>query len=138
MWAPFTPTMLAGYPAQAISAAVAAAPPASISAGTRRPRSDPSAQAMPSRYGTSQPAGRLTQPTQEGPCRPNRTRSATATTATGKAAAHAPNRRTSHMAAGVSAVSTAYTPRNHSGLMTRNTMRVHGRGRDAGQASCRP
>ena len=49
MWAPFTPTMLAGYPAQAISAAVAAAPPASISAGTRRPRSDPSAQAMPSR-----------------------------------------------------------------------------------------
>jgi hypothetical protein len=30
--------MLAGYPAQAISAAVAAAPPASISAGTRRLR----------------------------------------------------------------------------------------------------
>ena len=44
----------------------------------------------------------------------------TATTATGKAAAHAPNRRVSHMATGVSAVSTAYTPRNHSGLMTRN------------------
>ena len=76
---------------------------------------------MPSRYGTSQPAGRLTQPTQEGPCRPNRTRSATATTAAGKAAAHAPNRLTSHMAAGVSAVSPAYTPRNHSGLMTRNS-----------------
>ena len=46
---PFTPTMLAGYPAQAMSAAVAAAPPASISAGIRRPRSEPSAQAMPSR-----------------------------------------------------------------------------------------
>jgi hypothetical protein len=40
--------MLAGYPAQAISAAVAAAPPASISAGPRRPRSDPCAQAKPS------------------------------------------------------------------------------------------
>ena len=49
MRAPFTPTMLAGYPAQAISTAVAAAPPASISAGTRRPRSDPWAQATPSR-----------------------------------------------------------------------------------------
>jgi hypothetical protein len=72
--------MLAGYPAQMISAAVAATPPASISAGTRRPRSEPSAQAMPSRYGTSQPAGRLIQPTQEGPDRPNLTRSATATT----------------------------------------------------------
>ena len=76
---------------------------------------------MPSRYGTSQPAGRLTQPTQEGPCRPNRTTSATATTAAGKAAAPAPNRLTSHMAAGVSAVNPAYTPRNHSGLITRNS-----------------
>jgi hypothetical protein len=49
MWPPFTPTMLAGYPAQVISAAVAATPPTSISAGPRRPRSEPSAQAMPSR-----------------------------------------------------------------------------------------
>jgi hypothetical protein len=63
----------------------------------------------------------LIQPTQDGPDRPNRTRSAAATTATGKAAAHAPNRLTSHRAAGVIAVSPAYTPRNHSGLYTRNS-----------------
>jgi hypothetical protein len=63
----------------------------------------------------------LIQPTQDGPPRPNRTRSAAATTATGNAAAHAPNRLTSHMAAGVAAVSPAYTHRNHSGLMTRNS-----------------
>ena len=63
----------------------------------------------------------MNQPTQDGPCRPNLTRSATATTAAGKAAAQAPNRRTSHTAAGVSAVSPAYTPRNHSGLITRNS-----------------
>ena len=81
----------------------------------------PRAQAMPTRYGTSQPAGRLIQPTQDGPPRPNRTRSATATTAMGKAAAHTPNRLTSHIAAGVIAVSPAYTPRNHSGLYTRNS-----------------
>ena len=49
MAAPFTPTMLAGYPAQTTSAAVAAAPPASISAGTRQPRNAPRAHAMPSR-----------------------------------------------------------------------------------------
>ena len=49
MRAPFTPTMLAGYPAQAISAAVAPAPPASIAAGTFQPRNAPRAHAIPSR-----------------------------------------------------------------------------------------
>src|ERR1700749_4144126 len=71
--------------------------------------------------GRDEPAGRLTQPPQEAPDTPNLSRSATATMATGNAAAHAPNRLTSHMAAGVSAVSTAYTPRNHSGLITRKS-----------------
>ena len=118
MAAPFTPTMLAGYPAHTISAAVAAAPPASMSAGPRRPRSEPSAHATPSRYGTSQPAGKLTQPTQDGPPRPNRTRSAAATTTAGNAAANPPSRPASRIATGVSAVSPAYTPRNHSGLTT--------------------
>jgi len=46
MAAPFTPTMLAGYPAQAMRAAVAQPPAASISAGPRRLRSAPNAQAM--------------------------------------------------------------------------------------------
>jgi hypothetical protein len=118
MAAPFTPTMLAGYPAQAMSAAVAATPPASMSAGPRQRRSEPRAHAAPSRYGTSQPAGRLTQPTQDGPPRPNRTRSAAATTAAGIAAANPPSLPASRTATGVSAVSPAYTPRNHSGLIT--------------------
>jgi hypothetical protein len=47
--APFTPTMLAGYPAQQTSAAVAAAPPPSIRAGTFHPRKAPAAHAMPSK-----------------------------------------------------------------------------------------
>ena len=47
--APFTPTMLAGYPAQTTSAAVAATPPASIRAGTFQPRNAPRAHAIPSR-----------------------------------------------------------------------------------------
>src|SRR5262249_20734951 len=118
MAAPFTPTMLAGYPAHRTSAAVAAAPPASIRAGTVRPRNAPRAQAMPSRYGTSQPATTLTHPAQDGPPRPNRTASAVATTISGNAAASTPNRRTRATATGVSAVSTAYTPRNHSGSST--------------------
>ena len=49
MAAPFTPTMLAGYPAHKTSAAVAAAPPASIRTGPRRPGNAPRAQAIPSR-----------------------------------------------------------------------------------------
>ena len=49
MRAPFTPTMLAGYPAQAISPAVAPAPAASMAAGTFQPRKDPRAHAIPSR-----------------------------------------------------------------------------------------
>lgn len=49
MRAPFTPTMLAGYPAHSTSATVAAAPPANNIAGTRRPRNPPRAQAIPSR-----------------------------------------------------------------------------------------
>jgi hypothetical protein len=47
--APFTPTMLAGYPAQQTSAVVAATPPASITAGILHPRNAPPAHAMPSR-----------------------------------------------------------------------------------------
>jgi len=49
MAAPLTPTMLAGYPAHRTSAAVAAAPPASIRAGPLWPGNAPRAQAMPSR-----------------------------------------------------------------------------------------
>ena len=47
--APFTPTMLAGYPAQTTSATVAATPPASISAGVFQPPNAPRAHAIPSR-----------------------------------------------------------------------------------------
>jgi hypothetical protein len=47
--APFTPTMLAGYPPQSTSAAVAATPPISISAGTLRPVNAPRPHAIPSR-----------------------------------------------------------------------------------------
>jgi hypothetical protein len=49
MAAPLTPTMLAGYPPHSTSAAVAAAPPASMRAGPRRPGNAPRAQAIPSR-----------------------------------------------------------------------------------------
>src|SRR5439155_20331655 len=118
MAAPLTPTMLGGYPAQATSAAVAAAPPVSMSAGVSQPRNAPRAHAMPSRYGTIQPAATLTQPAQAGPPRPKRTRSAPATTAAGNSAARAPNRRTIATASGVAAISAAYTPRNHSGSRT--------------------
>jgi len=118
MAAPLTPTMLAGYPATATSAAVAAAPPMSMSAGVSRPRNAPRAHAMPSRYGTIQPAATLTQPTKPGPPSSKRTRSAHATTAAGNSAAHAPHRRTIATASGVTAISPAYTPRNHSGSST--------------------
>jgi len=47
--APFTPTMLAGYPAHSTRATVAAVPPASMSAGPLRPGNIPRAQAIPSR-----------------------------------------------------------------------------------------
>ena len=47
--APFTPTMLAGYPAHRTSAAAAAAPPASMKAGVLPVASAPLAQARPIR-----------------------------------------------------------------------------------------
>jgi hypothetical protein len=112
--APFTPTMLAGYPAQATSAVVAAAPAARSKAGTVRLRNAPLAHATPSRYGTSQPARTLIHAGHDGPPRPNRTRSVGATTDSGISAAHAPRRRTIATVIGVRAVSAANTPRNHS------------------------
>src|SRR5262249_37355514 len=118
MAAPLTPTMLAGYPAQATSAAVAAAPPASISAGIRQPRNDPRAHAMPSRYGTSQPAITLIQPSQAGPPSPNRTRSTAATTAAGTQAAQAPRRRPIAMASGASPTARAHPPGTPGGPTT--------------------